>query len=283
MMTSPTAETTVEMPVARCVTDVEETLRSADLDIIGRVAHASNATLVCDASTTDTALRCVYKPIRGEAPLWDFPDGTLAGREVASYLISAALGWDLVPPTILRSDAPLGPGMVQEWITESDEPDTAMVDLCPIDEVPPGAKAILAAYDGAGREVVLIHADDDRLRRLAVLDVILNNADRKGGHILSGCDGRLYGIDHGLCLHTEPKLRTVLWGWAGEQVPASVRSQVAAFAAELDDPHAPIRAQLREHITAAELNSLRARCRRLADTGAMPPPPEHRPIPWPPF
>lgn len=163
-------------------------------------------------------MQCVYKPVAGEQPLWDFPDGTLAGREVAAYLISEALGWKIVPPTIIRQ-GPAGPGMIQLWVEQPDDPDGAgLVDLCPANAVPPGYLSVLTAKDYTGAEVALVHADDPRLRRMAVFDVIINNADRKGGHVLAGIDGRVYGVDHGVSLHVHDKLRTVLWGWSAEPI-----------------------------------------------------------------
>lgn len=185
---------------------------------------------------------------------------------------------------MLRVDAPLGPGMVQRWIDlPESEPDVDVVDLVPAGAVPHDVKSILRAYDAADREVVLVHQGGDRLRQLAVLDVIINNADRKGGHILCTDDGRLFGIDHGICLHVEDKLRTVLWGWAGEPVPAGLLADVERFAERLRDPVDPVRAELATHLTAAELGALTARCAMLAASGVMPVPPPHRPIPWPPF
>lgn len=269
-----------------------EILSDAELTILGRIPSASNATLVCDAVLDeDTALRCVYKPVRGEVPLWDFPDGTLAGREVASYLISEALGWDTIPATVHR-DGPLGPGMVQRWVETPDnadhpapEPDTRvdLVDLCPPDAVPVGYRAVLRAFDPYGEPVVLVHADDPRLQRMAVLDVILNNADRKGGHVLEGLDGNVYGIDHGICLHEEDKLRTVLWGWAGEQVPGHLVADIAELAERLETETSPFREQLAGHITSDEIDALAIRAIVVAESATMPQPPGHRPIPWPPF
>ncbi|ADG78750.1 PI3K/PI4K catalytic domain-containing protein OS=Tsukamurella paurometabola (strain ATCC 8368 / DSM / CCUG 35730 / CIP 100753 / JCM 10117 / KCTC 9821 /NBRC 16120 / NCIMB 702349 / NCTC 13040) OX=521096 GN=Tpau_2139 PE=4 SV=1 [Tsukamurella paurometabola] len=261
-------------------------LATADLTILGRITSASNATLLCelgDHSARDAGERAVYKPVRGEAPLWDFPDGTLAGRERASYLISEALGWSLIPETVLR-DGPLGPGMVQRWIDEPDLGDDDAVDPVDIfaeDAVPEGYLPVFSGYveysdaeDGV-REVALAHADDPRLRRLAVLDVILNNADRKGGHILTGPDGRLFGVDHGICLHAQPKLRTVLWGWAGRPVSDEMLTDIAAFA---DTPP-----DLTGLITTTEREALVDRARLLVELGTMPLPASQRPIPWPPF
>ncbi|WHU49491.1 SCO1664 family protein [Gordonia sp. L191] len=272
-------------------TDVADdgVLRDGELTIIGRIPTASNATLVCDAVVGDRAVRCVYKPVRGEIPLWDFPDGTLAGREVASYLISQALHWDSIPTTVLR-DGPLGVGMVQRWIDTPDPDDPGLpapridlVDLCPVDAVPDGYRSILRALDGRGEPVELVHADDPRLLRMAVLDVLLNNADRKGGHVLEGLDGGVYGVDHGICLHREDKLRTVLWGWAGEAVPAHLLADVVELAEALETESSALRADLVRHITVDEIDALTIRVLVLAETETMPLPPGHRPIPWPPF
>ncbi|MBV8967155.1 MAG: SCO1664 family protein, partial [Mycobacteriaceae bacterium] len=180
-----------------------DALSRGELTVIGRIRSASNATCLCDATLAGHRVHCVYKPVAGEQPLWDFPDGTLAGREMGAYLVSIELGWNIVPHTILR-DGPAGTGMVQLWIeepgdssgdTERTTPD--LVDLFPAGKVPSGYLPVLRAYDYAGDEVALVHADDIRLRRMAVFDVLINNADRKGGHILRGLDGNLYGVDHG--------------------------------------------------------------------------------------
>lgn len=273
---------------------IEGVLSQGDLVILGRIASASNATLVCDAIDGEHAVRCVYKPIRGEVPLWDFPDGTLAGREVASYLVSRALRWDVIPVTVFR-DGPLGPGMVQRWIEIDGDTEregltahghTAhvdLVDLCPPDAVPAGYRSVLRALDARGEAVDLVHADDPRLLRMAVLDVVINNADRKGGHVLEGVDGTVYGVDHGICLHTEDKLRTVLWGWAGDRIPDDLSADVAALAETLESASSPLHRELRRHITAAEVDALTLRALMLVDAGRMPFPPGNRPIPWPPF
>lgn len=274
-----------------------DALRTGELVIIGRIPSASNATLVCDAVLGETEVRCVYKPVRGEVPLWDFPDGTLAGREVASYLVSEALGWSVIPTTVLR-DGPLGPGMVQRWVdtadneehpvhvggaTELPSPRIELVDLCPADTVPVGYKAILRAIDAGGEPVVLVHADDPRLQRMAVLDVVLNNADRKGGHVLEGLDGGVYGVDHGICLHPDDKLRTVLWGWAGEQIPAHLLADLVELGEHLVAPGHPLAEELSGHITEDEVLALAERVDDLVTTSRMPMTPGHRPIPWPPF
>ncbi|GED98127.1 SCO1664 family protein [Gordonia crocea] len=266
---------------------VAQVLAHGDLEILGRIPHASNVTLVALVRGADgTEFRCVYKPVSGEAPLWDFPDGTLAGREVAAYVVCADLGWDTVPDTVFRDDGPLGPGMVQRWVDIADEPDPVapdLVDLCGPDSVVAGYLPILTGFDPRGDEVVLVHADDPRLQRMAVLDIVLNNADRKGGHILAGSDGVVYGIDHGICLHVEDKLRTVLWGWAGRPAPGGLVVDVDGFAERLADPDGELATTLGALITPDEIAALLTRARRLVDDPVLPVPPDHRPIPWPPF
>lgn len=271
-------------------------LRSGELVVIGRIPTASNATLVCDAVLDGTEVRCVYKPIRGEVPLWDFPDGTLAGREVACYLISEALGWSVVPLTVYR-EGPFGPGMVQRWVHTAENADPSahvaatsppaprvdMVDLCPADTVPTGYRPVLQAYDTTGEPVVLVHADDPRLQRMAVLDVVVNNADRKGSHVLEGLDGGVYGVDHGICLHSDDKLRTVLWGWAGEPIPGHLLADLAALADQLTSTQHSLPGDLREHICDVEITALAERTAELVARATMPYPPGHRPIPWPPL
>lgn len=267
--------------------DVAQILADGELELIGQIRSASNATLVCDAVLGDNRLRCVYKPVRGEQPLWDFPDGTLAGREVASFLISDALGWSVVPVTLLR-DGQFGPGMVQRWI-DTPEPTDALparldlVDLCSPDLIPDGWKLILSATDASGEDVVLVHADDPRLQRMAVLDVLINNADRKGGHVLEGLDGQVYGVDHGICLHADDKLRTVLWGWAGQAIPAHLLGDVDRLLCSLRETSSPLRDRLVDLITPAEVDALIDRAALMVADPVMPDANRSRPIPWPAF
>jgi uncharacterized repeat protein (TIGR03843 family) len=273
-------------PSPSAVPDDSEVLRRGELTVIGRIRSASNATFLCEANLGERQAHCVYKPIAGEAPLWDFPDGTLAGRERAAYLVSHATGWNIVPYTIIR-DGPAGPGMLQLWVDQpgdevGDEPAGGpdLVDLLPAGHVPAGYLAVLQAYDYAGDEVTLVHADDVRLRRMAVFDVLINNADRKGGHILSGVDGQVYGVDHGVSLHVEDKLRTVLWGWAGKPVDDETLDTVAHVR---DGLRGELGQQLCEHITDREIDALHARTLALLDNPVMPTPDRRRPIPWPAF
>jgi uncharacterized repeat protein (TIGR03843 family) len=176
--------------------------------------------------------------------------------------------------------------MVQLWVDQADDDaeettgDPDLVDLCPVDSVPVGYLSVLRAFDYTGGEVTLVHADDSRLRRMAVFDVIVNNADRKGGHILTGLDGQVYGVDHGLALHVQDKLRTVLWGWAGKPIDDQTLEGMAELEKILG---ASLGSELREHITAAELAALRRRVRALLDDPVMPNPDRSRPIPWPAF
>jgi uncharacterized repeat protein (TIGR03843 family) len=263
-----------------------EALRRGELTVIGRIRSASNATFLCEAHLDGRAAHCVYKPVAGEAPLWDFPDGTLAGRELAAYLVSGALGWNIVPYTIIR-EGPAGRGMLQLWVDQpgdlvGEDPESGpdLVDLLPSGHIPPGYLPVLRAYDYAGDEVTLVHADDIRLRRMAVFDVLINNADRKGGHILFGVDGHVYGVDHGVSLHVQDKLRTVLWGWAGKPVDDETLETITRLR---DDLRGRLGAQLCEHITEREIDAIRRRAVALLDYPVMPSPDSHRPIPWPAF
>ncbi|MHA6804828.1 SCO1664 family protein [Salinifilum ghardaiensis] len=255
-----------------------ELLTRGQLDVRGRLVAASNATLLCGVESDGVRAECVYKPVRGERPLWDFPNGTLAGREVAAALVSDALGWHLTPPTLLR-DGPFGPGMVQLWV--DDHSGAGLVDVVRPEETPESWRIVLHAEDEEGEPVVLAHADDERLQRMAVFDAVINNSDRKAGHILHTAGGRVLGVDHGVSLHTEDKLRTVLWGWTGEPLPAWAVEQLRELRSLLEGSLA---AQLVEHIDAAEVRAAAARVDRLLESGTFPEPPEAWPaIPWPPF
>ena len=253
-------------------------LRHGEMEVTGRLVNASNATFLADIEHDRVRLSCVYKPVRGERPLWDFPDGTLAGREVAAYLVSEAAGWAVVPPTVLR-DGPFGEGMAQLWIDVSDE---EPVDVVPEGQVPQGWLHVLDAYDQEDRAVALIHEDTERLRRMAIFDIVINNADRKGGHVLPDGDGHVYGCDHGVSLHAEHKLRTVLWGWAGDAVTEQERTSLEALRERLCEHE--LRASLSELITPLEYDQIGARVDRLLARATMPYPSMRGPsIPWPAF
>jgi uncharacterized repeat protein (TIGR03843 family) len=256
-----------------------ELLAAGGLTVRGRIREASNAALYCTVTLNGQEAACVYKPVAGERPLWDFPDGTLAQREVAAYEVSRATGWDLVPPTVLR-DGPYGEGMCQLWIETA--PDAELLALIEGEEPGPGWKAIGFAEVGEGRTALLVHADDERLRRLAVLDAVINNADRKGGHLLPSGDGRLYAIDHGVTFNAENKLRTLLWGWAGEPLTQEATDVLKGLRGDLAEG-GTLAARLAPLITAAELDATRARVDALLASGTHPVPGGEWPaIPWPP-
>ncbi|MFI7502083.1 SCO1664 family protein [Streptomyces sp. NPDC049687] len=256
-----------------------ELLAHGELTVRGRIRDASNAALYCTVVHEGREAACVYKPVAGERPLWDFPDGNLARREVAAYEVSEATGWGLVPPTVLR-DGPYGEGMCQLWIEVA--PESELLALVDGEEPEPGWKAIGFAEVGEGRTALLVHADDERLRRLAVLDAVINNADRKGGHLLPTADGWLYGIDHGVTFNTENKLRTLLWGWAGEPLTGEAVAVLEGLKAALE-PSGQLTATLAALVTPAELDATRARVEALLVSGKHPEPSGEWPaIPWPP-
>jgi uncharacterized repeat protein (TIGR03843 family) len=231
-----------------------ELLTTGTLEVAGRLVDASNATLYCTISGGGSQAACVYKPVAGERPLWDFPDGTLAGREIAAFLVSQAAGWDVVPPTVYR-DGPFGPGMCQLWINTDDAVD--LVEL---------------ARSGA----------DARLRQMAVFDAVINNADRKIGHLLPTHAGHLYGCDHGVCFGSEYKLRTVLWQWRGKTLTpgalAALRTSHELLAS------GGLAEELAPWLTRAEIAATTRRVELLLERKVHPSPPADWPaVPWPPI
>ncbi|MFE0266595.1 SCO1664 family protein [Nocardiopsis alba] len=230
-------------------------LREGELTVEGRLTSASNATLYCTISDGVRSAACVYKPVAGERPLWDFPDGTLAGREVSAYAVSEALGWSVVPPTVHR-DGPYGEGMVQLWV----HGDTT-VDLI----------ALSRETGHAG------------LRRMAVLDTVINNSDRKIGHLLPTPGGHLYGCDHGVSFAEEYKLRTVLWQWRGEPLTEEALEALTRLRARLEDAEDPLSVELARHLTGPEAYAVRARVELLLHHRVHPyPSPDWPSVPWPP-
>jgi hypothetical protein len=224
-------------------------LLNAKIKVTGRLVDASNATLYATASLGAQEIACIYKPIAGERPLWDFQEGNLASREVASFMVSDALGLDLVPPTVLR-DGPYGLGMVQAWVDIDTD-----VDL-----------------------MEYFQLDLPELKKLALFDALINNTDRKIGHLLPTQDGHLYACDHGVTFHKDEKLRTVLWQWAGEQFSQneiSILSSASTILPSID---------LKELLTQEEIFALNERLKRLIREGKFPAPSEEWPaVPWPPF
>jgi len=229
-----------------------ELLGRGTLEVEGRLVEASNATLYCSVSHQGVQAACVYKPVAGERPLWDFPPGTLAGREVAAYAVSRAAGWGIVPPTIMR-DGPFGPGMCQLWI------DADTTDL-----------------------IALARSrDHSQLRDMAVFDAVVNNADRKIGHLLPSSDGRLYGCDHGVCFGEEYKLRTVLWQWRGRRLPGRALRALARLQEKMAS--GDLAAELAALLSPAEVRATSDRIDLLVQHRVHPYPPENWPaVPWPP-
>jgi uncharacterized repeat protein (TIGR03843 family) len=222
-------------------------LAEGEVEIQGRMPWSSNRTFLVTVSLDGTDLAAVYKPGRGERPLWDFPDG-LYQREVAAYELSRSLGWDLVPETVLREDGPLGEGSMQRFVN--------------------------ADFD----QHYFTLLDDERhhaaLKAMAAFDVAANNADRKGGHCLIDADAHVWGVDHGLCFHVAPKLRTVIWDFSGAPVPENVRDDLRRLAS---CPPAALDALL----DPAEIGAITRRATSLARLGVFPDPGEGRPYPWP--
>ena len=225
-------------------------LISGELSIIGRLVDASNATLLCELTTDeDQPFKVIYKPGAGERPLWDFPEGNLAGREVAAFQLSEDLGLSVIPETVLR-EGPFGLGSVQRWI-EIDE----SIDLS-----------------------TLASSTSREIRDIAFLDILLNNTDRKFGHLLPLEDGRILGCDHGLTFHTEDKLRTVLWQFANDPITLQEEKSLRTLGATLD-PERYIGL-----ISEEEFAALLMRAERLLKSGLFPIPSEDWPaVPWPPF
>ncbi|GAB3583662.1 SCO1664 family protein [Calidifontibacter terrae] len=253
-------------------------MRTGELQIEGRLIDASNMVLRAWIEDADERIPVVYKPIRGERPLWDFPPDTLAGREVAACLVSQAAGWNLVPPTELR-EGPLGPGSVQRWVGPLlERPDHDLVRIDPPQEVPPTYVPVLAAETDDEDPLIVSHADTPWLRRLAVFDALLNNADRKASAILPDGD-RYWAIDHGLCFHDEEKLRTVLWGYAQEPIRADDLQGLSLISAALEDG---LRDDLRNLVSASEIDAFEERLEVLLNGAEMPAVPlDRHPLPWP--
>lgn len=252
--------TELTRPVAMPAAQALDLLNRGELTIEARVTSASNATLYCRVECEGIAAACVYKPVSGERPLWDFPDGTLAEREVAAYLVAGAAGWEQIPPTVLRT-GPMGTGMVQLWIEQDDEFD------------------IIAAINSG---------EEPQLRRMALLDAVLNNSDRKVSHLLPvpasdlhGSALHIFGVDHGVSFATENKLRTVLWQWAGDPVPDEGIEMLNRLAEQLD---AELGEWLAELLTTREVRATRRRVQRLLARQTFPMPPTDWPaVPYPPY
>lgn len=234
--------------------EVLKALQKGTFELQGQFLSGSNYTFLGQLSSEDECFQVVYKPVRGEQPLWDFPHGSLARREVAAYLISEALEWELVPPTLFRKDGPLGAGSLQQYIE----------------------------HDPNDHYFNFEDKDRQRLRPVVVFDLILNNADRKGGHILRGSDDHLWLIDHGLCFHSEEKLRTVVWDFSGEPIPAKLLDDLNRMVEQLKEG-CSLYSNLQVCLRPGEISAMAGRSRRLAELAEFPAPPaSRRSYPWPP-
>jgi hypothetical protein len=239
-------------------TAILDRLANGDLKARGFLANASNHTLLAQVGPRSWGMHAVYKPRRGERPLWDFPSGTLCQREVAAWVVSDFLGWDLVPPTVLR-DGPLGEGSVQLFVPHD-----------------PRIHYFTLVEDANGPIT--------DLARFATFDLLINNADRKASHILYGDDGVLYGIDHGVCFHVQTKLRTVIWDLGPAPIEPAWRDDLRRVADSLCDDDGELRARLDGLLTTAEIGVLAARAATLSTLDCLPELAEHRrPYPWPPL
>lgn len=228
-----------------------EHLTKGELEVTGRLVDASNATLYAQCTFEGETISAIYKPIAGERPLWDFPDGNLANREYAAFLVSEISQWKVVPTTILRA-GPFGEGMVQEWIDIDENVDLA----------------------------TFFSTDDPRLRKLALFDAVINNTDRKIGHLLPDAEGHLFGCDHGVTFHAEDKLRTVLWQWAGDPLSLEEVKELETLESELQQASE----EFLNLITQAEFDALIARIHALLTMRTFPEPnPDWPAVPWPAF
>lgn len=237
------------MPAAQ--NDLKTALQNGTLELKGQFMLGSNYTFLVTVHYKDHELQAVYKPSKGEQPLWDFPESTLAKREVAAYIVSKALGWDFVPFTTLRDEGPFGPGSLQQYIE----------------------------YDPNYHYFNFTDEDKARLQSTALFDLLCNNADRKGSHvIIEEGTRKLWLIDHGLCFHEEDKLRTVIWDFAGEPVPAELAKSIAILASDQN-----LLTDLQPYLSPREISALLARADALVSFGIFPYPPENRRVfPYPP-
>ncbi len=230
-------------------------LQKGEITIQGEFLWGSNYTFLVKVENDAENLQAVYKPTRGERPLWDFPAATLARREVAAYLLSEALGWRLVPPTMYRRQGPVGPGSLQLFIE----------------------------HDPEYHYFNFSESDRQRLRPVALFDALINNADRKGSHILIDPENHIWLIDHGICFHEEDKLRTVIWDFAGENLPDSLCADLSRIHKDLL-PSASLYLNLKPYLSSVEINSLATRAAHLIASGQFPNPnPSRRFQPWPPL
>ncbi|QIM20883.1 SCO1664 family protein [Phycicoccus sp. HDW14] len=257
--------------------ELEELLTRGDLTPVGRISGSSNGALLCLVGDPADEVLVIHKPEATERRLWDYPDGTLVARERAAWLVSEAGGFGVVPPTVLRN-GPLGPGSVQLWVGPTTGEQEPLVVVVGPGEVPEGWHVVLEGESTLGEPVVVAHCAEPALRTVAVLDAALNNSDRKGSHLLRDGDA-VRGCDHGVSLGVEPKLRTVLWGWAGEPIPEADLARLGQLSEALDGPLAEALAPL---LTVEEVEALVHRVGALLRWPHHPAPRGGWPaIPWP--
>jgi hypothetical protein len=232
-----------------------DALQAGELTLEGEFVHGYNYTFLVKVQLEEgEAFMAVYKPQQGEQPLWDFPDNTLAHREAAAFLVSQALGWELVPPTVYRDDGPFGPGSLQVFVD----------------------------HDPNHHYFNFTDEEFQTLRPVVLFDLLINNADRKGGHMLFDESGHLWLIDHGLCFNVDEKLRTVIWDFAGEPIPTDLCAALKEFRRKLEPPSA-LRTELEKHLSPAEIAALIARTECLLPCKRFPyPPQDRRAYPYPP-
>ncbi len=242
-----------------------DTAPIGDLEVLGRLTEASNATFL----TRDDAERLwVYKPVAGEAPLWDFPHGTLSRREVAAHDVSEALGFGVVPLTLWH-DGPAGEGSLQAWV---DGEVTDTVDLVRPEQLDETWLPVVSGVDEQDRPILLAHRNDPRLRSMCLFDLVINNSDRKAGHIIADGD-RLFGVDHGVSMHVDDKFRTVLWGFAGEPLTPEEEALLRRV---------PGLSRPAEGLLPQEWEAMGERAEALLQAGVLPGPSRQWPaIPWP--
>lgn len=230
-----------------------ELLATGDLEIKGQFLFGSNYSFLVSLNRGEAHIKAVYKPRKGEMPLWDFPPDSLAGREVAAYLISEALGWDLVPPTVIRRKAAFGRGSLQVFIEHNPEENYFTFSKPMLENLVP----------------------------VALFDLVINNADRKGSHILLDENRKIWLIDHGLCFHIEPKLRTVIWDFAGQEIPPPLMEDITRLRQSLVEK-SKVFIDLQEHLKDSEIRAIGRRIKALIENPVFPQPePERRPYPWP--
>ena len=238
-------------PSSESASDALTLLSTGTVEVLGLLPYSSNYTFLTKVSRGSEEINAVYKPRRGERPLWDFPDGTLGPREVAAYLVSEA-SWGIVPPTVLREDGPLGPGSLQQFVP----------------------------HDPDRHYFVLMDDRMEDLAAFAAFDAVINNADRKAGHVIEDEAGRLWAVDHGLTFHVEPKLRTVIWSYSEERLTPALRQTLEELGAALADDGG-LGSELARVLTPEEAAATLERVEALLIEDRFPAPQGPRPLPWP--